>query len=100
MNEFRDTLICGSFLLMLLAFLLWAICPTPCAKRKPEKKPMKKRDKYLIAAIINLSWYCVAVLVLTALGHAAPDSLTVAWFSCWTVELALLAGIKIKSREE
>lgn len=61
---------------------------------------VKKRDKYLIAAICNLSWYCVAVLVLAALDHAVPDSLTVAWFSCWTVELALLANIKIKDKGE
>lgn len=61
---------------------------------------MKKRDKYLIAAIVNLSWYCVAVLVLTALDHVVPDSLTVAWFAAWTVELALLANIKIKDKGE
>lgn len=61
---------------------------------------MKKRDKYLIAAIFNLSWYCVAVLVLTAYDHAVPDSLTVAWFAAWTAELALLANIKIKSKGE
>lgn len=61
---------------------------------------MKKRDKYLIAAIVNLSWYCVAVLALTALDHTVPDSLTVAWFAAWTVELALLANIKIKDKGE
>lgn len=61
---------------------------------------VKKRDKYLIAAIVNLSWYCVAVLVLTALDHVVPDSLTVAWFAAWTVELALLANIKIKDKGE
>lgn len=61
---------------------------------------MKKRDKYLIAAIINLSWYCLAVLILTAYDHAVPDSLTVAWFAAWTAELALLANIKIKSKGE
>lgn len=61
---------------------------------------MKKRDKYLIAAIFNLSWYCIAVLVLTAYDHAVPDSLTVAWFAAWTAELALLANIKIKSKGE
>lgn len=61
---------------------------------------MKKRDKYLIAAIVNLVWYCIATLALTAHDHAVPDSLTVAWFSAWTVELALLAGIKIKEQGE
>lgn len=61
---------------------------------------MKKRDKYLIAAIVNLTWYCVAVLVLTAFGRSVPDSLTVAWFAAWTAELGLLAGIKIKNKGE
>ena len=61
---------------------------------------MKKRTKFVIAAVVNLIWYTVAVLVLSALDKPAPDSLTVAWFSAWTVELALLAGIKIKDKEE
>lgn len=60
---------------------------------------MKKRDKYLLAAIVNLTWYCLAVLVLSALGRSVPDSLTVAWFGAWTAELGLLAGIKIKDRD-
>lgn len=59
---------------------------------------MKKRDKYLIAAVVNLCWYCVAVLILTAFDKTVPDSLTVAWFAAWTAELTLLAGIKIKDK--
>lgn len=61
---------------------------------------MKKRTKFTIAAIVNLTWYCVAALVLSALGKTVPDSLTVAWFAAWTVELALLFGIKIKNKGE
>lgn len=61
---------------------------------------MKKRDKYLIAAVVNLCWYCAAALVLTAHDKCVPDSLTVAWFAAWTAELALLAGIKIKGKDE
>ena len=63
-------------------------------------KALKKRDKYVLLAIVNLTWYCVAVLVLSALGKTVPDSLTVAWFAAWTVELALLFGIKIKNKGE
>lgn len=63
-------------------------------------KKLRKRDKYLISAIVNLLWYCIVVLVLTAFDKIVPDALTVAWFSCWTVELALLAGIKIKEKVE
>lgn len=61
---------------------------------------MKKRDRYLVAAIFNLAWYCIAALALSALDHTVPDSLTVAWFAAWTTELALLANIKIKDKGE
>lgn len=61
---------------------------------------MKARTKFTIAAVANLTWYCVAVLILTAKDHSVPDSLTVAWFAAWTAELALLFGIKIKERGE
>ena len=63
-------------------------------------KKLPKRDKYLISAISNLLWYRIAALVLVANDETVPDSLTVAWFSCWTVELPLLAGIKIKEKGE
>ena len=63
-------------------------------------KALKKRDKYVLSAIVNLTWYCVVVLVLSALGKTVPDSLTVAWFAAWTVELALLFGMKIKNKGE
>ena len=63
-------------------------------------KKLRKRDKYVIAAVLNLFWYCIAVLALTAHDKVVPDSLTVAWFAAWTAELALLAGIKIKGKDE
>nr|DAH37832.1 MAG TPA: hypothetical protein [Caudoviricetes sp.] len=59
-------------------------------------KKLRKRDKYLIAAVCNLVWYCIAALILTAFDKTVPDSLTAAWFAAWTAELALLANIKIK----
>lgn len=61
---------------------------------------LKKRDRYLIAAIVNLCWYCAAVLALTAHDKLVPDSLTVAWFAAWTFELGAVANIKIRSKEE
>jgi hypothetical protein len=61
---------------------------------------MKTRTKFVICSVINLIWFTLAVLVLTWFDKIVPDSLTVAWFSAWTVELALLAGIKIKGRSE
>ena len=50
---------------------------------------MRKRDRYVWAAIFNLTWYCIVSLVLTANDKIVPDSLTVAWFAAWTAELAL-----------
>ena len=58
-------------------------------------KKWRKRDKYVIAAVLNLCWYCIAVL-----DKVVPDSLTVAWFAAWTAELGMLAGIKIKGKDE
>lgn len=63
-------------------------------------KKLRKRDRYCIAAVGNLCWYCIAALILAAHDKAVPDSLTVAWFSAWTAELALLANIKIKGKDE
>lgn len=64
-----------------------------------KRNKLKKRDKYLIFAIFNIVWYAIAVLTLTYFDKLVPDSLTIAWFSAWTVELALVAGIKIMKKE-
>lgn len=61
---------------------------------------MKKRTKFTVCAIIAIVVYTVAVLVLALFDKPVPDSLTVAYFSAWTVELGLLFGIKIKSGGE
>lgn len=61
---------------------------------------MKKRTKFVIAAMTNIIWYTIAVLILSAKDKIVPDALTVAWFGAWTVELALLAGIKVKGKDE
>lgn len=57
---------------------------------------MRTRTKFVIAAIVAIMLYTVAVFVAAFFDKQIPDSLTVAYFSAWTVELALLAGIKIK----
>ena len=48
--------------------------------------------------MVNLTWYTIAVLVISWHDHIVPSELTVAWFSAWTVELGLLAGLKIKGK--
>ncbi|MBR2941861.1 MAG: hypothetical protein IKB82_00530 [Clostridia bacterium] len=64
-----------------------------------ESKPkMKTRTKFVIVSIFNLTWYTVAVLCANFHDHVVQTELTVAWFSAWTIELALLAGIKLKSK--
>lgn len=64
------------------------------------KKKMKNRTKFTICSVVNIIWFTLAVLFLTAFDHTVPDSLIVAWFTAWTAELALLAGIKVKSQNE
>lgn len=67
--------------------------------RKPKKK-MKTRTKFVIVSVFNLTWYTVAVLIANFLDHVVQTELTVAWFAAWTIELALLAGIKVKSKSD
>lgn len=61
---------------------------------------MKRRTKFTILSVIMLITYTIAVLVLTGFDKVVPSELTVSWFSAWTVELALLFGIKIKEKGE
>ena len=65
--------------------------------KKPKKK-IKKRTLFTVFSMFNLSWYTVAVLVANSHDHMISSELPVAWFSAWTVELALLFGIKIKDK--
>lgn len=62
------------------------------------KRKIKNRTKFTMFSMFNLTWYTVVVLVASFLDHVVPAELTVAWFSAWTAELALLAGIKIKAK--
>lgn len=62
------------------------------------KAKMKNRTKFTLFAVFNLFWYTVVVLIASFHDHTVPSELTVAWFSAWTVELALLAGIKVKAK--
>lgn len=66
-------------------------------KTKTRKK-MRKRTKFTIFAMFNIVWYTIVVLIINALGQDVQSELTVAWFSSWTVELALLMGLKIKTK--
>ena len=60
---------------------------------------MKTRTKFTGCAIVAIMLYTIAALVLAAFDKTIPDSLTVAYFSAWTVELGLLFGIKIKNKD-
>ena len=73
---------------------LWSRRRIRCRK----KKPLRTRTKFVIAAMVNITWYTVAVLFLSWHDHTVPSELTVAWFAAWTAELAILAGITIKSK--
>ena len=63
-------------------------------------KKLRKRDKFVFISMFMLVSYCIATFIAACNDKVIPDALTVAWFSAWTVELALLCGIKIKDRGE
>ena len=66
-------------------------------KKTADKPKMKKRTKFTILAVVNLTWYTVVVLIANFFDHTVSPELTVGWFAAWTAELALLYGIKVKS---
>lgn len=65
-----------------------------------KRKPIKTRTKFCILSFVLLIAYTVAVLALNANGVSVSDTLTERVFKALTVELALLAGIKITDRSE
>lgn len=67
--------------------------------KKSKKQPLRRRTKFTILAIFNIIWYTVIVLILSFFDHTVPAELTTAWFAAWTIELALLYGIKVKSKD-
>ena len=66
---------------------------------KVPKKKLKKRTKFTILAVFNIIWYAIVDMILTYNNSPLPADLTIAWFAAWTVELALLKGIKVKSKD-
>lgn len=69
------------------------------SKEKKLKQKMKRRTKFTILAIFNIIWYTVVVLGLSFFEKTVPSELTVGWYSAWTVELGLLFGIKVRSKD-
>ena len=63
-----------------------------------DKPKMKNRTKFTILAVFNLTWYTVVGLIANFFDHTVSPELTVGWFAAWTVELALLYGIKVKEK--
>lgn len=45
-------------------------------KSKPK---MKKRTKFTILAVVNLTWYTVVVLIANFFDHTVSPELTVGW---------------------
>lgn len=63
-------------------------------------KKIKNRTLFVILSMIMITLFTAAVFVFAAYDKTIPDSLIVAFFSAWTVELALLAGIQIRSNDD
>ena len=67
---------------------------------KKQKSKMKKRTKFTILAVLMIVLLGIYMILCSLLNwQYPPDSFIVGWFSAWTVELALLFGIKIKSND-
>ena len=60
---------------------------------------MKRRTKFTIVAILAIVAMGVAETWLVTQGQTFPDSFIIGWYAAWTAELALLAGIKIKTND-
>lgn len=73
--------------------------PKKSANKKKRRK-LRNRTKFTIIAIVNIIWFTIAVLILCLKDKQVPDSLIIAWFSAWTVELALLFGIKVQNKDD
>lgn len=69
-------------------------------KRARGKPKVKRRTKFTILAMVNLTWYTIVVLIANFFDHTIAPELTVAWFAAWTAELALLFGIKVKGSDD
>ena len=61
---------------------------------------LKKRTKFTILAVLMIVLLGIYMILCSILNwQYPPDSFIVGWFSAWTVELALLFGIKVKSND-
>ena len=60
---------------------------------------MSKRTKFTILAVAAIVGMGLAETWLVSRGQTFPDSFIIGWYAAWTAELALLYGIKIKSKE-
>lgn len=57
---------------------------------------VKTATKFVLSAIFAVTIYAIAAFIVFIVtgGNNISDSLTVAWFSFWTVEIVSLASIK------
>lgn len=62
---------------------------------------LRKRDLYLVCAIFNITWFCIAVLWINYRGMEVSSELVIGWFAAWTSELLAIARITTtKSKRE
>ena len=57
-------------------------------------KNKKTSKKILIAAMISITLFTIASMVVSYMGNAVPDALIYSFYSFWAVEMLQLAGIK------
>lgn len=65
-------------------------------------RKLRKRDLYLVCAIFNITWFCIAVLWINYRRMDVSPELVIGWFAAWTSELLAIAKItttKAETRE-
>jgi hypothetical protein len=63
-------------------------------------KKQKKRTKFTIVSILNIEIFTIVCFVFVFCDKTLPDELIKWFFRAWTIELAILFGIKLSDKND
>lgn len=55
----------------------------------------RKRDAYILIAMVNVIWFAIAVLYINYQGNDVSPELVQWWFLTWVVEFLTIGGVTI-----
>lgn len=55
----------------------------------------RKRDVYILIAMVNVIWFAIAVLCINSQGNEVSPELVQWWFLTWVVEFLTIGGVTI-----